>query len=97
MFDKRLLVFSVVNYVVGLNLYKYLIVNGLLDDLGMLFGPFIWLGLMVTVLQTMSAIRKDMGEYRNSETKEKVIPNLILLFLNQIICDRFVEFYRSLQ
>ncbi len=82
MIDKKLFLLTILNYVVGLKGYKYLIIHGHLEGFGMFFAPFIWLGIITIALQTMSAINFDLGKYRNAETKEKVLPNLILVFIN---------------
>jgi hypothetical protein len=48
----------------------------------------------------MSTINFDLGKYKNPETKEKVLPNLLLVFINAIfpfIALAMVEHFESLK
>lgn len=100
MFDKKLLVITLLNYFVGLKLYKYLIIHNYLNGFGLFMGPFIWLGLVVVLLSTISAILNETTQPGNYQTKEKVFPNLILIFINAIfpfIALLRLEYYESLK
>lgn len=85
MIDKKLLTITFFNYIVGLKLYKYLIIHDYLQGFGLFLGPFIWLGLIVIALSTIAAIMKDTPDYEiKNKNKERVLPNLILVFINAI-------------